>query len=1588
MVTDYKIKNIADFNKKLTVYDIEVYPNYFLVVFLSEAGIEVFTAAELGSLKSFIDDPELVLIGYNNLSYDDIILKAIYKGYYKTAEEIYNLSQEIITRSNDDMFNRLKWRTKQPWYRSIDLMQLAFKDDDMAGGKASLKEIAVRLKCEKIQDLPYDFNKELTEDEMEHVKTYCMNDIQITAELWNRLHKAIELRLQLEQLYNVDVITASEAQCAEAIMKELYIRHSGIRPEQLRALRTDHKEINIADCIAASIQFKTAALEDLLNEWKAMKLSFFNEVLQDKTLKREITLKNKAYSLGSGGIHSIDDPAVYSTTEDRIIYDVDVTSYYPSIILNMNLHPGHLTSVWTDILKELTTERIAAKKAGEKLKADSLKIVINSAYGKTGNQYSFMCDPKLMLTVTITGQLSLLMLIEQLSEADIEVLSANTDGITASVKVQDVAAFTSICNTWQENTGFNLEKTVYKKYIRRDINNYIAEPVDGYIKKKGIFDDWNLYKKNDCKIISKALENYFLKNIPVEETISLDNKEADIHDYLQSYKAAKGFIVYIGEQPQQRTNRWYVSTEGYTLEKRKDGKTIKVENARSVKVVNEIIDTGLPADLDLQFYRQEAKEIILKMENSAKAEWLKVLGLFPLPKEYKYNPSGSKLNEIKTDWNFSKKAGIGVYTGSAAALIAIDIDHPAACSTSKACNLFSDTMIVTHGTAAPAEVLKGKVKGTLLYKAVDLDTCTTDKKFVDQHGFEVIYGGKTVQVLGLHPDGTDYKLSGELKELPAELRTWIEENTKKKKRNRKKASKEADLFGDHPGTCPDAQQEDQSEKQVDLLKKIISDDPELHRWKYREVEGNFIKLQGSCPYEHIHGDKGGSTDSQFDIIITDNNTLYAGCFHQSCKDEVKRLNYRLNEKWLEYYPKEKVNLKTILSSLFSGSEQAAEFRQISEAFKQPGRVKLIAAPTGSGKTYSSVSYFLQKVAAGEHIIYCTSNKTSMAEFIETIEERTGQQLKDLRIQQLRSGYAMDENTDDETDMENQEAAADIKDKTLGVITHHTYFSRKGISDLFYSVLTWIDKYKAIVIIDEIDSYIQAQSKLIPVESRYRKLKPKGSEVAYYYRRNKCPSFRGKHNCSSCHLGSLPKYEVNTYHIPTFYHIPKIEENNFALNLMELPDIKCKNKVFIEERGLYIEQVEQHKDLLKNKVYKFHMKDNELFNFKTAISDMIETAYNPVLYSYHPVIDGQAVSAEYLEGLSDEDKVKIRYPYMPCMVHYLSVTDIAVPYYLNRAAKEIILLSATVSQSNKNYLKTCFEDLQEINIIESTQKIDELMIIGYGKEFKYLKQDNVLIENLQEFGKVLIFEPNKSEASSLYKKFPQNFPVAHFKQDDIEVNEKFSECWKYMISHSRGNIGRAINLPQFYTCFIDSSIYKPSNSYNLQEMTIEEIIRLQQDDRITTTIQNAGRILRGSGRKIIAISHITNEEIDFIADRFKVMVNSEIKTAYYSEDHNVLLKTIGDYHRTGELIIYPEEKKIDKALVSDLSKVSPKQRTEVKEEYDQVKQEKKIAGKIRIARALQEEGYSWSRIYREVNLSRMSKEDQEVIKEAIENSNIS
>ena len=58
-----------------------------------------------------------------------------------------------------------------------------------------------------------------------------------------------------------------------------------------------------------------------------------------------------------------------------------------------------------------------------------MEVVVNGTFGKLGNMFSIIYSPDLLFQVTLTGQLTLLLLIERLELAGVRVVSANTDGI-------------------------------------------------------------------------------------------------------------------------------------------------------------------------------------------------------------------------------------------------------------------------------------------------------------------------------------------------------------------------------------------------------------------------------------------------------------------------------------------------------------------------------------------------------------------------------------------------------------------------------------------------------------------------------------------------------------------------------------------------------------------------------------------------------------------------------------------------------------------------------------------------------------------------------------------------------------------------------------------------------------------------------------------------------------------------------------------------------------------------------------------------------------------------------------------------------
>jgi len=273
--------------------------------------------------------------------------------------------------------------------------------------------------------------------------------------------------------------------------------------------------------------------------------------------------------------------------KDKCLYrDADVTSYYPSILEIFGIYPFHLSkTIFLKLISFFKNDRVRAKKAGAKLEAESLKIVINRIYGALSDFYDYLFDPKATYETTLNGQLSLLMLIESLETNGIHVISANTDGIVSKIEYHQEELYQKLCKDWEKLTKFELEYTDYEKYIRSNVNNYIAikkgfrdsedklKAEKKYVKGKGSYiSDTPFNKGFNHPIVAKALYNYLVFDIDYKKTIKeyWKTNPFAIYDYCISQKVDKKYEVYytrvvngnIIKTELQQYNRFYITNKG------------------------------------------------------------------------------------------------------------------------------------------------------------------------------------------------------------------------------------------------------------------------------------------------------------------------------------------------------------------------------------------------------------------------------------------------------------------------------------------------------------------------------------------------------------------------------------------------------------------------------------------------------------------------------------------------------------------------------------------------------------------------------------------------------------------------------------------------------------------------------------------------------------------------------------------------------------------------------------------------------------------------------------------------------------------
>ena len=580
----------------LLTCDVECYHNYFLIMFYSVKHdkytyIEVFNGSDYDKAKLKKLLTHHTIITFNGNNYDIPLIYMLLDG--KTTEQLKKASDDII-------HERIRsWEILKA-YKTFDIDHVDIID--ILPGHATLKIYGGRIHTKTMQDLPLDPSSIIEESQLPLMRKYCANDTRVTAELYHEVEFQIGLRKQIGDKLGIDLRSKGDSKIAESIVLDrlaqlgVDVRKKPQTTGEWYYNAPKHVKFNLPQC------------RELLNEYQS-NVYYLDETghvkfkFSDGKTFRKIKIGDTIYTCALGGIHSTEKAMYYSAGDDHCIEDCDVTSYYPSTIINCCCYPEHLGSEFITVYQDIVRERVNAKKSGDKAKAQALKIPINATFGKFSDRYSRFYSPFLSPKITVTGQLSLLMLIEKLEENGIKVISANTDGIVTYFHKDKSELKKKIVDAWCRVTKYDMEITSYKLIASRSVSDYIAIKTDDHVKAKGAYadltDSYNRLRNNPrCPICFTAIREYLANGTPIEQTI----KECkDIRQFV-TIATANGGCRW-GDQTFGKSIRFYYSSQSLDSFYYLNGKRVPLSD-ESVPCME--LPDELPADIDYDIYIEES----------------------------------------------------------------------------------------------------------------------------------------------------------------------------------------------------------------------------------------------------------------------------------------------------------------------------------------------------------------------------------------------------------------------------------------------------------------------------------------------------------------------------------------------------------------------------------------------------------------------------------------------------------------------------------------------------------------------------------------------------------------------------------------------------------------------------------------------------------------------------------------------------------------------------------------------------------------------------------------------------------------------
>lgn len=546
---------------------------------------------------NLLDQKRTEVVTFNGVHYDCPVLNYVRLNPEANNEDIKMFSDLVITDDtwfmNED-YKKYKWHHK--WH-DIDLFTYWSRMLRITK-KISLKGLAVQLRYPVIQELPIKPDQPVQDDmRMKLLEYNAVHDLGILRYLLTKkfnwqgksttFPEMIDLRKAAIQKYgfNKSILSADAVKLGLNVALKL-----------TDAPISEPRDFNFFyEVVDNRIKFKSHELKVLLTQ--------VNKHHRKKPLHLNVTLAGVQFELKQGGLHSKNKPATYRNKPGYIFHSLDVAGYYPALAetLQCKLY---------EQLGYIRKERLKLKHSGQgkSPEANLLKLAANGTIGNFNQENSPVYDPYSFFRITINGQLFLLMLLEEAISLGCEPIMANTDGFELYVPEHKFDEFMAKCKEWEEYTGFELEHFKYNTLYMLNVNSYLGVFEDGSIKEKGWFvTDPDLGNKVDFLAVPKAVQNYLVNTTPLQDTFD----RCCIYDFCGAQKIDKSYTMYLGdEQLPQRLNVYYVSKDGNFLFKERQGKKHALGNIKSTKVTifNKYVKG--PYNIDYNFYKRKAEEIL------------------------------------------------------------------------------------------------------------------------------------------------------------------------------------------------------------------------------------------------------------------------------------------------------------------------------------------------------------------------------------------------------------------------------------------------------------------------------------------------------------------------------------------------------------------------------------------------------------------------------------------------------------------------------------------------------------------------------------------------------------------------------------------------------------------------------------------------------------------------------------------------------------------------------------------------------------------------------------------------------------------